>query len=180
MSSKKKAGVAAAEALPVPPHLTSEFYAWLWWSSEAREGVFDLGGEAGRVEVWLDDRLAFRNPNDNKVSALMTGENPSQTLEARAALAGGKVLQDLRIGLRRDDREFSVTLKGAVIDLQRAKLPQAVEGSGEESLYDRIFLYEELSFVLGALFRAFSDVRASDAWQDEVLPSIRQWVAGMA
>jgi hypothetical protein len=66
----------------------------------------------GAIHLWVDDRLAFRRPEDTKVTAVMTGENPAASLEARAALAGGKVLQEIRVGLRRDDREFFFTLKG--------------------------------------------------------------------
>ena len=35
---------------------------WLWWSSEERDGLFSLGGDIGDVEVWIDERLAFRAP----------------------------------------------------------------------------------------------------------------------
>ncbi len=163
-----------AEGLPILPHVASEFYLWLWWSTEERETVFELGGKVGRIEMWVDDRLAFRNPHDTKVTAVMTGENPADTLEARAALAGGKVVNDLRLHLRRDDREFTFTLKGAAMDVAQAKLPQVVQG-GEEAIYDRTFLYEELAFVLTALVREFASVRVSPRWESEVLPALRSW-----
>lgn len=165
------------DGLPILPHLAGEFYAWLWWSSEANEGQFDLP-DVGKVELWVDERLAFRNPADTKVSAVMTGESPSTTLEARAALAGGKVLQDLRVSLRRDDREFSVTLKGAQMDLQKVKLPQQVDGGGEEALYDRMFLYEELCFVLSRLMDRFATARVAADWEEATLAEIRTWVMG--
>src|SRR5688572_27418516 len=106
-----------SDGLPVPSHLAGEFYAWLWYASEDQGGSFALPHPVGRVDVWVDERIAFRNPDEQKVAAVMTGENPAGTLEARAALAGGKVLQDLRIGVRRDDREFIVTLKGPAMSL---------------------------------------------------------------
>lgn len=101
--------MSAAEVTPIPAHVAGELYVWLWWASEQSGGAFDLPDPVGRITLWVDDRLAFRRPDDSKVTAVITGENPSTTLEARAALAGGKVLQELRIGLRRDDREFFVT-----------------------------------------------------------------------
>ena len=76
----------STDALPIPTHLASEFYAWVWWSSEQRGGHFDLGENLGPVDLWVDDRIAFRNPDAQKVAAVLTGENPSTTLEARAAL----------------------------------------------------------------------------------------------
>lgn len=170
----------AGDAVPMPPHTAAEFYAWLWWSAEKHEGAFDLGGEVGKFDLWVDDRLAFRLPDQPKPSAVMTGENPSTSMEARAALLGGKVVHDLRLGIRRDDREFGFSLRGGPMDLQRVRLPQAVDGAGEEALYDRMFLYEELTLLLGGLFRQFAEVRHSDAWESDVLPEIRAWVSARA
>jgi hypothetical protein len=164
-----------SEQLPIP-HIASEFYVWLWWASEQQESRFELA-ELGRIEVWVDERLAFRSPNPSeKVSAVMTGMNPSAFLESRAALAGGKVLQDVRVAIRRDDREFAVTLKGPAMEFQGVKLPQAV--SGDEAIYDRMFLYEELAFLVAGLFRQFSEDRTSARWQAQLLPAIAAWVQG--
>lgn len=171
---------AVTDGLPTPPHLAGEFYVWLWWASEQREATFALGGDHGNVEVWVDERLAFRNPNDTKISAVMTGENPSATLESRAALLGGKVLQDVRLRIRRDDKEYSVTLKGPEMHLQRVKLPQVVDGGEEGAVYDRMFLYEQLCFIVSALFGEFARERMSDRWDGEILPSMQDWVQGEA
>jgi hypothetical protein len=164
------------EATPIPPQLAAEFYAWLWWRSEQREGIIDVGGEVGRITLWMDDKLAFRSADETKVSATMTGVNPSRQLAARAALRDGKVLQEVRIGLRRDDREFSLTVKGPGVDIAKVKLPQAVDGKGEEALYDRMFLYDELHLVLGRLFSTFAADRSASTWASDTLPKIRQWV----
>lgn len=166
------------EGLPIVPHLAGEFYAWLWWASEQRGAVFQLEPPVGTVELWVDERLAFRNPDDSKVAAVMTGENPAASLEARAALAGGKVLQEIRLGLRREDREFFLTLKGPAMHLTGLKLPQVVTEGGEEVLYDRIHLYEELCFVLSGLLEEFAQVRTGPSWQDEVLPALHDWILG--
>lgn len=168
----------SADGLPALPHLAGEFYVWLWWASEVRGAVFELADPVGTVELWVDERLAFRNPNDTKVTAVMTGEAPSTSLEARAALAGGKVLQDLRVGLRRDDREFTVTLKGPALHVTGAKLPQVVSDGLEEVLYDRMFLYGELTLILTALYREFATLRVGPTWDAEIVPALRRWIAG--
>ncbi|MFT7519749.1 MAG: hypothetical protein ACI9MC_001893, partial [Kiritimatiellia bacterium] len=71
------------EALPILPHLASEFYLWLWWSSEMNSGGFDLPDPVGHIDLWIDDRLAFRVPGDKKVTAVLTGDSPAETLEAK-------------------------------------------------------------------------------------------------
>ncbi len=167
------------QATPIPAHLGSEFLLWLWYTSEVQQGRFDLAAPAGRVDVWVDDRLAFRQPTDLKVTAVVTGENPALAPEARAALVGGKVLQDLRLGIKRDDREYAVTLRGAALDVAALKLPQALADRTDEAVADRMFLVEELQLVVAALFTAFASARGTDAWTRQTVPAIRTWlVAG--
>jgi hypothetical protein len=167
-----------AEGLPIVPHVAGEFYTWLWWASERQGSTFDLGSPIGTVDVWVDERLAFRNVDDSKISAVMTGQNPAATLEARAALAGGKVLQEIRLGIRREDREYFVTLKGPAMHFTALKLPQVVKEGGEEVVYERIHLYDEVCFVISGLFRRFADVRTQPEWQADVLPGLHDWILG--
>ena len=169
-----------SDGLPIPSHLAGEFYAWLWWASEQQGGSFDLPAPVGRIDVWVDERIAFRNPDEQKVAAVMTGENPSATLEARAALAGGKVLQELRVGVRRDDREFTATLKGPAMHLQGVKLPQVVVDGGEEVLIERMHLYEELCLVVAHLFQAWVALRLGAEYEADLVPRMNAWVAGEA
>ena len=87
----------------LPGHIASDFYLWLWYRSETGGGHLDLGEEV-EVDFWVQERLSFRVVGEQRVSAVMTGEHPSGSPEARAALAGGKVLRDIRLALRREDQ----------------------------------------------------------------------------
>lgn len=165
------------ESLPIIPHLASEFYLWLWWISDERGPGMDLGGDVGRIEVWVDERLSFRSPEDGKISVVLTGDDPAGTLEAKAALRGGKVLEEIRLGLRRDDREHLFTLRGPAVEIRRLKLPAGGDAGPETVLYDRMFLYEEVVFLVGELFRSFSGQRCASEWAGETLPAMRAWAA---
>jgi hypothetical protein len=168
------------------PHLASEFFAWIWYTSEARRGTLDLGEGVGAVDFWVGSRISFRAVDEDKARAVVTGESPSTTLEARAALAGGKVVNDLRLVLRREDREYEVTLRGPYLDLHNVRLPAQVKpaaGDGAENkngedeiLYERMYLYDELWFLLGALYARFAEERTGADWRTETLPSLKAWV----
>ena len=155
----------SSEGLQAPPHVASEFYLWLWYTSDNGQGSFEPE-EGAPFQWWVDDRIAFRHAGDSKVTAVLTGENPSTTLEARAALVGGKALRDLRLALRREEREYSVTLRGDAVEVCQAKLPGVLKGGDEaELLYERMFLYEELHWMIGSLFRRFAEERTDPAGQ---------------
>jgi len=137
----------------------------------------DLGEPIGVVDVWVDERLAFRDSSDDRPRAVLTGENPSQTLEARAALAGGKLLRELQLGIRREEREYSVTLKGTILDMSGVKLPPG-EAEEDSVIYDRMFFYEELYSVLSKLLEAFAIVRTTEAWDQGTKDAMAEWIAG--
>lgn len=163
----------------LPPHLSAEFYLWLWYTSEVDRGAIDLGGDAGEVQFWVDDRIAFRSPGEDKATTVLSGERPTDAPEARAALGGGKVLREVRLVLMREEREYTLTLRGPGMTITGAKLPGQVKtGDVAEILYDRMFLYEEMHFVLAALFRRFAEERTSASWHTGTLPGLRRWVAG--
>lgn len=163
---------------PLLEHLPSEFLTWLWWVTELNGGRINLGGELGGIEVWVDDRIAFRSMSDDKNRAVITSENASSTREARAALAAGRVVKELRLQLKRQDREFTFVLRGPHLDLVGAKLPGTVKNGGmAEVLYDRIYLYEEVHFVFTGLLRHFAEQRTSPDWKDQVVPAMKAWVA---
>ncbi|NOY25895.1 MAG: hypothetical protein GXP62_08495 [Oligoflexia bacterium] len=164
---------------PTLPHLVTEFFAWLWYASERDGGTFAVG-DGSVFTYWIDDRLSFRLPDEDKARAVLTGESAAATLEARAALAGGKVVRDLRLALKREEREYAVTLRGLHLDLQGAKLPAELKASDDvsEVLLERMFLVDELWFLVGSLYRRFAAERTSAAWDTDHLPAMRQWAAG--
>ena len=147
------------------PHLDSDFYLWLWHRSEVGQGSL----EDANIDFWVQDRLSFRVIGEDKASAVLSGD-PAHSPEAKAALVGGKIVKDIRIGLRRDDREYAVSLRGK--DIAGAKLPALVKGGDvAEVIYERMFLYEELNFLLETLFSRFFELRSSDDWEN----SLRDW-----
>jgi len=170
--------MSAVEPTPVPPTLSSEFYLWLWHGSQERSGRFDLGATGERIELYVEDRLAFRSPGETRVSAVLTGDNPAETIEARAAVFGGKILQECRIRIRRDDQDYVVTLKGPEMHLTGIKLPPFAAESESEAIVDRMARYDELAYVVGQLFEVFCAERTSSGWEQTVEPALRAWVQG--
>ena len=164
------------DVTPALPHLSTEFFIWLWFASERDGGSMMLGEHVGVVDVWVEDRLSFRGLEEERARAVVTGENTASSLEARAALATGKVVRDVQLHIRREEREYTVTLRGVNMDIS-AKLPPH-SGEGEDGLlYERMYLYEDLWFVIEGLYRRFALERTAASWPT-TLSGIRAWVAG--
>jgi hypothetical protein len=159
------------------PHLATEFFTWLWWASEAGGGRIDVDGE--EIIIWVDDRLAFRLPSEDAARAVLTGADTARAAEAKAALASGKIIKEVRLRLQWADREYGFTLKGAGLDVGGLVLPPLPEeGDEQDRLMVRMEAIEALWAILGALYRKFAAIRTADAWADEVVPSVHSWLAG--
>lgn len=139
----------------IPNHVASEFFLWLWYRSSVEQGRVDLS--EGTVDFWVGDKILFSVPGDEKPAVTLTGEQASLSKEARVAIRSGKVIRTMQVCLRREEREYTATFKAPHLRISAAKLPSLVKGGDDaEVLYERMFLYEELHFLLGRIFQAFA------------------------
>ena len=168
----------STEATPALPHLSAEFFIWLWYASERDGGTMIPSEEYGVIDVWVEERLSFRAPDEDRPRAVVTGADTAHALEARAALAGGKVVRDLQLHLRREEREYTLILRGVHLDLVGVKLPPHAADGEDALLYERMFLYEEVWGIVGQLYRCFARERTAPMWTSETLPTMHAWVAG--
>lgn len=171
----------------VAPQLSAEFFLWLWFSSEHGKGVVPLeeadqpaGGGRIFIDYYVDERLVFRNPDAESMRAVITGENTAGALEAKAALASGKVIQEIRIHMTVDEVECAVTLKGPFLDFAGLKLPPfTVDGDagGDElgTVLLRMSQYEELWKHVGTLYRHFANLRSGEEWS-AIYEDIKAWI----
>lgn len=159
------------------PHLSTEFFTWLWWATEQGGGRLTVDGE--EIIVWVDDRMAFRLPSEDASRAVLTGADTARAAEAKAAMAAGKIIKELRVRLQWADREYGFTLKGSGLDVTGLVLPALPdEGDEQDRLMVRMESIEALWAVLGAIYRQFAAVRTGAEWEREVVPSIQAWLVG--
>lgn len=177
LTVKARFEAAAGEALP--PDVEDpgrEFLTWLYWRTDKEGGKFNLE-KSGEVTVWVDDKMLFKDATEKPASCALSGGDPARAPEARAALAGGKRLSRVKLGLRRGEREWSFTLDGETLDLAALKLPALLTDQEDEKLYERLALLEEAAFVVDELFGEYARTRLSDAWEKKDLAWITRWIA---
>jgi hypothetical protein len=165
--------------LPILPHLAPEFYSWVWFASESMGGMLSVVDDKGiDVEVWVEDRMSFRNPDSHTMRATVVGENAPQSPEARAALASGKILHDIQLHLKTEEREYSFMLKGLGMDISGLKLPPH-SGDGFQALfYERVFFMQDAQRILKILYILFAKMRVSPQWDDIIVPAMKKWLLG--
>ncbi len=164
------------------PHLSTEFFAWLWYASERGGGRIDLGSDLGsdlgEIVVFVDDRLSLRGIDALGNRTVLTGADIARAVEAKAALGVGKVVQEIRLCVQLDEREYALTLRAPTMDVHGLVLPPVAGNAADplDQLFARMEAIEEVWGVLGALYRSFATVRTSPAWRDTIVKDVREWL----
>jgi recombination associated protein RdgC len=104
--------------------------------------------------------------------------------EARTGLRTGKKLEQARLQIVKDEREYNLTLGATFFEFRNVRLPKtegadsaadSTDAEVEGAVLERIFLFEELVKIVNDLLRMFVEVRTSDKWPEE-LARVRKWV----
>jgi recombination associated protein RdgC len=162
--------------------LGQEFLAWLWYKSEERGGSVEVPGRGDVLVVFEKHMLLEYGEGDASEKVICRGLQ-TELKEARAGLGLAKKPEQARIRLAHGDYEFSVTLTAAIFEFRNVRLPKTVdsadEGKNAESMegriLERIALFEQLTHLVGDLFRLFINIRASHLWNEELV-KIRAWI----
>ena len=157
--------------------LGNEFLLWLWFSGDVTGGKHELA-DGSEVEVSLESQLKLTDPLSSRESISMRGENPFGSAEADQALKQGKLPAKVLVRLKQGETEWIASLNGPAFSLSGIKLPALLNEAADEPLFERLRLLEQLDDLLHELYRQFLTVRLSPSWSSDLLPALRNWVAG--
>lgn len=168
------AGGSIVDDPTMPPQTMGEFFRWLWEQDKRGAGEIDVEGST--LQWWVDDLVKFSDTPGGAVTSSMRPHNTAVPA-LLASVAYGDTLAALRVVLRRDDREYVVTLTPSLHPVG-AKMPVQVKtGDAGERLYDVMFVAEELHYLIASLWRTFAEIRTSSRW-GQANGSARAWLNG--
>lgn len=155
--------------------LGSEFLMWLWFKSEAFDGLFEIRNH-GQVEVQFDDRLTLEAYLAETERNVFKGGSPASSPEAQTALREGKRPTRARLRVIKEGREWRFKYKAEGCDLSTLEIPSLLSERDDEQLYERMQLVGEIEEIIDELYREFVTLRTSDAWREVLVPAINDWI----
>jgi hypothetical protein len=167
--------------------LGREFLTWLWFLADTTDKELEYQdkatGKKKRFDLWIDDRLVLESGQGLSHENVLKGGDPSNSQEAGMALATGKTVRELRLGVHiKGVGDFTAVLNEGDLNPRSLKLPTVetgeAEGSAEPTLpiATRLKQTEAFLTILDRLFAMFMEQRVGDDWESEHLPRIRAWV----
>ena len=164
--------------------LGREFLTWLWFQSEKVEIPFKIktsGGQSANFDLWIDDRVILESSGAKAHTHTLKGGDPSQSLEAAAALKSGKTVSEIKIGISIDGYgEYTCVLNYQDISPRSIQLPEVID---EEDLMKnvsplaiRLEQTRHLLSALDCLFIHFLEQRVGEKWENNKVEDIRLWI----
>ena len=156
--------------------LGREFLVWLWYETEAREGVLPLSsGES--CEVWLEEQLTLVGAEtDAKTESKLRSAMPSASPEAKEALRQGKLPVKAKIRIARGAQTWGFLFDADTLGIASSQIPAVLDEENDERFYERMELVETLEAMIADLLGTFLELRTSAVWDAEVMPRLRAWV----
>ena len=169
--------------------LGREFLTWLWYFIDSKLGdslMVKVKGQTKSIEVslWVDDKIVLDCNSGMGHRHVMRGGDPSQSLEASIALATGKTVREVKIGMNiLGVGDFSAILNASDLSPRSIQLPGDDDlGEKEENAFlpahQRIKQISLFLAVIDNLFAIFINERISDSWLNDAQNDIKKWIVG--
>ena len=155
--------------------LGAEFLMWLWYKSECYDSLLETSAH-GTLELWFDDKLTLEASLAETERNDFKGGAPAHSAEAKTALRHGKRVSKAKLGIIKEGREWSLSIKAESLDVSGVKIPALLSREEEEQFYERMYLLEELEAILEHLYAEFLTIRLDAVWHDTVVGAMRAWV----
>jgi hypothetical protein len=148
-----------------------EFLTWLWFKSEARNGMIALP-DGSETEVIFVQRLALESGDGEYTESVVCRGLHADLREGREALRQGKKIKEARLKLSRDAASWEFTFKADRFQFQSLKLPLLMDRDEEQEdrsgrILERLYLLETAVRTMNQLFSLFLSLRLSPQWPQE-------------
>lgn len=161
--------------------LGKEFLTWLWYFIEEEGGDFSFQNDSTKsmgAEIWIDDKIAFESTGSDTARHSLNGGNPSDSLEATAALLTGKIVTELKLGLTIGEDQYRFGLASKDLTPKSVTIPKPpLSGDPASTAIFRLSHIEKVITALDTIFIQFLQARVDDSWEDESLINLRNWIS---
>ena len=169
--------------------LNKEFLTWLWYFAEQNQGPIEFTPKdlldapqtkkKSSFYLWIDDKIILESIHRGGQKTLqhsIKGGDPSKSPEAGLALLGGKIVKELKLGMRiLPWGDFTATLNGTDLNPRSLTLPKPTDDTSQESPDPLVFRINAARLFVTALDHLVSLYladRMQDRYEQDIVPQI--------
>jgi hypothetical protein len=159
--------------------LGNEFLTWIWFIIENDMQLLRQC-DPEVVELTVGNRMVLENKLSNGKEIVTIRGDAAGLEEALLALSKGAVITEINLIYKSGVTEFHFTLKGESLSFSNLKLPECATNEKNEDLdalvLEKLYLYDKPFKFIDQLYIFFVKLRLSDAWREETLARMKQWL----
>ncbi len=164
-------------------YLGNEFLTWMWFLIDKDLETLNkiISSE---FRLTLGNRTVLENRTEGGTETVTIKGDDAGLEEGMLALKKGALVTELNLSCETVDKRWEFTLKGESMSLSNLKLPDtgSVETAEdvEGAVLEKTYLYETVFSLLDKLFHHFVQLRTSNRWREQAVPSIARWILSVA
>jgi hypothetical protein len=144
-----------------------EFLTWLWFVTESQNHLLNIK-PYGEIRLFVDDKLVLVSQGGSAVENTLKGGSPAFATEAKISLQSGKLVQEARFVLQKEDKFWSWTIRADDLSFRALKLPAMQEPDPSSHLAERIRSTQLLVNIVQSLFSEFMALRTQSSFSSEI------------
>ncbi|HOC39070.1 MAG TPA: hypothetical protein PKJ77_07320 [Thermodesulfobacteriota bacterium] len=160
--------------------LGHEFLTWLWYVSEKHPELIKNKKEEP-VSLTIGNRMVLENKNKEAVETITITGDDAGLEEGILALRKGAIVTDLNLMCKEGEKEWRFNLKGESLGLSGLRCPSTAPVENEEdvegAVLEKTYLLDQVIQLVDVLYREFISLRVSPAWNKQVMPAMKKWIA---
>ena len=157
--------------------IAKDFLLWLWFKSETRKDVFEMG-DGMTAEILIDGKMTLET-DEIQDSVTCSCANPLMK-EARFALRENKRITKAAIRLTiNEEDEFFFRMDSRWMNFRLLKTPKVIQDLKDDPegfFYEKTGLIERAITVMDSVFMDFIRIRISPEWESSELPALIEWI----
>ena len=159
--------------------LGEEFLTWVWFLIEKDQNLIKKF-DKDFIALEVGNRIVFENRREGSDERITIKGNKASLEEGILALKKGALVTELNLVYRSGDLKWQFTIKGESLNISNLITPKTdLPESGEDiegAVLEKVYLYDKALTLLNNLFKHFSKLRVSNAWQNTVVSNIKKWI----
>ncbi len=159
--------------------LGDEFLTWLWFVIDQDPAIL-RSADPDLTSFEIGNRIVLEKKHKKNFERITIKGEDAGLEEAKVALQNGALVAELNLIYRSAQQKWQFTLKGESLNLSSLKTPKTASAESpdevEESVLEKIFLYDKILQFLEKLYKTFIKLRTSNRWQSREIFLIKKWL----
>ena len=157
----------------------NEFLTWLWFTIENDQAEIKKI-DATTASLFVGNRIVLENCNNDAVERITIKGDDAGLEEGRLALRKGAVVVEINLAFLSENQQWSFSLKGESLSFSGLKTPETgpveTKDDIEGMVLEKVYLFEKAINLMDSLFSKYLELRSSLAWNQKILPNIKNWI----